>query len=195
MSPHHDYLVPSVTRHLRAIFKGNRARIVDIGCGTGLVTAQIAALGHEVTGVDIPESGIERAQKAYPHLRFEIASVYDSDLIERVGGEVDAVVSLEVIEHLFYPKRLLEQAYQMLHKGGALILSTPYHGYWKNLAISLGDGWDPHFGVSWDGGHIKFFSVKTLTEMARAAGFRRIRSEGVGRLPWLWKSTFLVAEK
>jgi len=195
MSPHHDYLVPHVTRHVRERFRGARARVLDLGCGNGSVTASLAALGHDVMGVDISEEGIERAKKAYPHLKFAVASVYDSDLIERAGGEFDAVVSLEVIEHLYYPRRLFEQAHRLLHKGGLLVVSTPYHGYWKNLALSLVDGWDPHFGVTWDGGHIKFFSVKALTVMAGEAGFLHIRWQGVGRLPWLWKSTILVAEK
>jgi len=72
---------------------------------------------------------------------------------------------------------------------------TPYHGYLKNLVISLVGGWDRHFQVERDGGHIKFFSKRTLRRMAEAVGFRNLRFQGAGRLPWLWKSMILVAQK
>jgi 2-polyprenyl-3-methyl-5-hydroxy-6-metoxy-1,4-benzoquinol methylase len=112
-----------------------------------------------------------------------------------MGGPVECVISLEVVEHLFYPKKLFEQSHKMLINGGALILSTPYHGYLKNLALSLTNGWDRHFSVDWDGGHIKFFSRKTLAKMAFNAGFVNVRFFPVGRFPGLWKSMIMVAEK
>ena len=55
------------------------------------------------------------------------------------------VISLVVAEHLFYPRKLLEQSYQVVKPGGCIIFSTPYHGYLKNLAISVVNGWDKHF--------------------------------------------------
>ena len=105
------------------------------------------------------------------------------------------MIALEVVEHLFYPKKLFEQSYQLLRTGGYLILSTPYHGYLKNLACSFVNGWDRHFSVDWDGGHIKFFSKKTLEQMACNAGFKSPRSRGIGRVPGLWKSMLMVSEK
>lgn len=195
MNHSHAYLLPAVNRRLATLHGRRKARLVDLGCGNGYVTAKLASLGHEVIGVDAAPDGIAIAKEAYPELHFEVASVYDDDLATVVGTEVDTVVSLEVIEHLYYPKRLLEQAYRILRPGGSLILSTPYHGYLKNLALSLANGWDRHWSVEWDGGHIKFFSEKSLGRMAREAGFRRIYFEGVGRAPLLWKSMILLAEK
>ncbi|MFO0755041.1 MAG: class I SAM-dependent methyltransferase [Byssovorax sp.] len=194
MNHSHAYLLPPVTRRLDAL--GCRtARVVDLGCGNGYVTAKLHALGHDVVGIDAAPDGIAIAREAYPELRFEVASVYDDDLATIVGTDVDIVVCLEVIEHLYAPKKLLEQAYRILRPGGAILLSTPYHGYLKNLALSVMNGWDRHFSVGWEGGHIKFFSEKTLGEMAREVGFRSVRFEGVGRAPLLWKSMILHAEK
>lgn len=79
--------------------------------------------------------------------------------------------------------------------GGTLILTTPYHGYLKNLALALTGKMDKHFTVDWDCGHIKFFSVKTLTQMVAEQGFRNIRFAFAGRCPYLWKSMVLCAEK
>src|SRR5690348_5849507 len=87
----HAYLLPGVLRHLERCFGGRRVRLVDLGCGNGFVTAKLAALGHEVMGFDASPDGIEHAKKAHPELRFEVASVYEPDLAQRVGGPVDAV--------------------------------------------------------------------------------------------------------
>lgn len=79
-------------------------------------------------------------------------------------------------------------------RGGEIIISTPYHGYLKNLVISLLNGWDKHFTALWDGGHIKFWSRKTLTQLLEEFGFEIVAFKGSGRLPYLWKSMFIKAQ-
>ena len=111
------------------------------------------------------------------------------------GGEFDAVVSTEVIEHLFLPRQLLDLAFARLRPGGFLLVTTPYHGYLKNLALALFNRWDSHWSPQWDGGHVKFWSRRTLTTLLEAQGFRVLEFRGAGRFPWLWKSMVLVAEK
>ena len=77
---------------------------------------------------------------------------------------------------------------------GRLILSTPYHGYLKNVALAVSGRLDAHHTVLWDGGHIKFFSRRTLEEMLRQGGFKPLEFVGAGRLPYLWKSMVISAE-
>lgn len=190
----HPYIVPAVMRNLRQITGGKPARILDLGCGNGYVASLIAGEGHSVMGFDVSPDGVEIARKAHPQIEFEVASIYNDDLV-KYADMFDVVVSIEVIEHLIYPKELFRRSLQVLKPGGSLILTTPYHGYLKNLALSLANGWDRHFDVEWDGGHIKFFSDPALQAMAGRFGFRNFRFEGVGRLPFLWKSTVMVAQK
>jgi len=190
----HAYLVPVVIEELLRVCPGRRSQVVDLGCGNGYVTAAIAGLGYEVVGVDISESGLAIARTRYPRIRFELASVYDPDLVARVRGPVHAVVALEVVEHLYHPRRLFEASCRLLPDGGTLIVSTPFHGYLKNLAIALVGGWDRHFEVELDGGHVKFFSKATLSRIAAEAGFRRVLFLGAGRIPWLWKSMVVSFE-
>jgi 2-polyprenyl-3-methyl-5-hydroxy-6-metoxy-1,4-benzoquinol methylase len=115
--------------------------------------------------------------------------------LSEIASQADCVVSLEVIEHLLYPRKLLELAHTALRPGGVLIVSTPYHGYLKNLALSVANGWDRHFGVDWDGGHVKFFSPTTLRTMASRVGFQDIKISGIGRFPMLWKAMVLSARR
>jgi 2-polyprenyl-3-methyl-5-hydroxy-6-metoxy-1,4-benzoquinol methylase len=167
----HEYLLPFVLKRGREISQGKSIKVVDLGCGNGYVASRVAEQGHSVTGVDVSSDGIEIARASFPGISYHLCSVYEDDLLDKIGGEVDCVISLEVVEHLFFPKKLFEQSRRVLVNGGSLIISTPYHGYLKNLALSLTNGWDRHFGVDWDGGHIKFFSKKTLAQMASNAEF------------------------
>ena len=73
------------------------------------------------------------------------------------------------------------------------MLTTPYHGYLKNLALSVFGKWDAHFTSEWEGGHIKFWSRATLTNLLGNAGFEVFEFSGVGRVPYLWKSMILVS--
>src|SRR5688500_18085311 len=116
----HRYLVPAILDELSRIRPSAPQWILDLGCGNGSVSARLAALGHSVVGVDVSKDGIEIAAAAYPEVDFRLASVYDSDL-GHAGDGFDVVVSLEVIEHLFHPARLLRQAWSRLKPGGFLL--------------------------------------------------------------------------
>jgi 2-polyprenyl-3-methyl-5-hydroxy-6-metoxy-1,4-benzoquinol methylase len=107
----------------------------------------------------------------------------------------DAAISTEVVEHLFAPHLLPRFARETLRPAGYLIISTPYHGYVKNLVLSILDKWDFHHGPLWHGGHIKFWSRRTLSLLLEQNGFKMVEFHGVGRLPFLWKSMILVARK
>ena len=69
------------------------------------------------------------------------------------------------------------------------------HGYVKNLALAASGKLDAHFTARWDGGHIKFWSRRTLTTLLTEAGFEPIAFRGAGRWPWLWKSMLIAARK
>lgn len=191
----HKYILPVVLRQIQFLYHDKPVQILDVGCGNGYAAAQLAQRGHIVSAIDVSLDDIEIARAAYPDIRFEVCSLYEDDLGKVISQPVDCVIALEVVEHLFFPKRLFEKSFGILKAGGYLIVSTPYHGYLKNLATSVVGGWDRHFGVDSDGGHIKFFSKKTLAEMAFKSGFENPDFHGVGRFPWLWKSMIMVVEK
>ena len=78
--------------------------------------------------------------------------------------------------------------------GGRFILTTPYHGYLKNLSIALAGKADRHYSALWEGGHIKFWSRRTLAILLREAGFRNMAFTGAGRIPYLWRHMVFSAE-
>lgn len=191
----HAYLSNPLLNIIRSLYRGKAVKILDVGCGNGYITSRLAELGHSVVGIDVSQDGIDIARSTYPHIQFYACSLYESKYKELVDGFLDCVISIEVMEHLYYPRSLFRMSYQLLKPGGYLIVSTPYHGYLKNLALSLLNGWDRHFEVDMDGGHIKFFSKNTLSSLAQEAGFNNNHFQGVGRFPCLWKSMIMVFKK
>ena len=123
----------------------------------------------------------------------ELGSAYD-DLAARYG-RFPAVISLEVVEHLYFPRKFAATLFSLVEEGGIAIVSTPYHGYWKNLALAVSGRMDSHFTALWDHGHIKFWSIATLRTLLEEAGFVDIRFERVGRIPVLAKSMIAIARR
>ena len=168
--------------------------ICDLGCGNGYITTRLASLGYDLTGVDLSQSGLEIARNTNGNIRYVQASI-DSLLSSRLGNHFDLVLSSDVIEHLYRPSDLLEAARSVLKTHGGLIIGTPYHGYLKNLALALTGKMDTHFSALHDGGHIKFFSIKTLSRLMQASGFDVLQFTFYGRAPWLWKNMICSARK
>jgi len=186
----HTYLLPAI---LKLLPENKHLTILDAGCGNGYIAGKMAELGHSVIGIDLAEDGIAIARQAYPHIRFEVASVYED--LRRIAADVDLVISSEVIEHLFYPRAYLTNIWRVLHPGGSLIITTPYHGYIKNILIALLGYWDKHHSPNQEGGHIKFFSRKTISELLLETGFSEITFNNAGRIPWVWKSMVCRVKK
>ncbi len=168
-------------------------RVFDLGCGNGAFASQLAARGFEVVGVDVSTSGIEHARAAFRSPKFEIASAYDD--LQSTFGQFDVVISLEVVEHLYSPRKWAANLQSLLRPGGLAIVSTPYHGYWKNLALSLTGRWDAHIDPLWDHGHIKLWSIATLSRLLVESGFEVESVRRVGRLAPFAKSMVMAARR
>lgn len=188
-----DYIVPEVLRILSNL---KVKRVCDLGSGNGVLANAIRQVGYYSSGVEYDLQGVELSKRNYPEINFYNLGVQDDPkrIIDNENQLFDVVVSTEVIEHLFSPHQLPQFARKLLYEGGYLVISTPYHGYLKNLALSVFNKWDKHHTVLWHGGHIKFWSRKTLTQLLQENGFKVVGFVGAGRFPFLWKSMILVAK-
>jgi 2-polyprenyl-3-methyl-5-hydroxy-6-metoxy-1,4-benzoquinol methylase len=194
LNPSHDYLVPSVLKILGSLhLPQDRNRIFELGCGNGAVAEVLTRHGYQLTGVDVSVQGVEQAQRRHPHLSLQLGSAYDC--LANTYGRFPVVISLEVVEHLYDPRAFARNLFNLVESSGAAIVSTPYHGYWKNLAMALTGRMDQHFTALWDHGHIKFWSMATLRQLLQEAGFRSITFRRVGRVPALAKSMIAIATK
>ncbi len=190
----HHYLVPSLLNILAALsLPPEKQRVFELGCGNGAVAAVLAENGYQATGVDVSTQGLEQAQRRYPQLSLRPGSAYDD--LAATYGRFPIVVSLEVVEHLYAPRAFAKTLYDLVESSGTAIISTPYHGYWKNLALALTGRMDAHFTALWDHGHIKFWSMRTLMALLLEVGFKDITFMRVGRIPALAKSLIAIAKK
>ena len=178
---------------LTMLNKDTNSCILDLGCGNGHLVSYLVKQGHDAYGTDASENGIAIAKKEYPG-RFFLQDLSTDKLpVELQKLKFDTIVSTEVIEHLYNPDGFIEFCKNVLQKHGELIISTPYHGYWKNLLLAILDKWDSHHDPTWHGGHIKFWSKKTLTKLLTDKGFTVTEFKGCGRAPYFWKSMIIKA--
>ncbi|HYE03778.1 MAG TPA: class I SAM-dependent methyltransferase [Phycisphaerales bacterium] len=186
------YLGPAI--HALLPPPGTHPRVLDVGCGNGYWCGRLLERGYRCVGVDTSDEGIAIARRSHPGARFERLAA-ERDVLERLGEDpFDVVLSTEVVEHLYDPRAWAAACFASLRPGGRLICSTPYHGYLKNVMLAATNHWDRHHDPMWDGGHIKFWSRRTLANLLAEAGFVNIRFRGAGRLPWLWKSMVLAGD-
>ena len=92
-------------------------RILDVGCGTGQLTQQIAAAGAEVIGIDSAPGMIAQARQNYPQLQFEVADARDFHFDE----SLDAVFSSAVLHWVHEHERVAASVFNSLKPGGRFV--------------------------------------------------------------------------
>jgi ubiquinone/menaquinone biosynthesis C-methylase UbiE len=101
--------------------------IADLGCGTGRITSHLAAAGLDVFGIDLSPGMIEVARKNYPHLRFDVGSVFNLDLKDN-----DLAGALLWYSLVHTPRSQLPTAFAETHRvlqpGGHLIYAYKASG-------------------------------------------------------------------
>ncbi len=188
-----EYLLAPLFELAGAIRDG--MRVLDVGCGNGYLASKFIERGCRVVGLDLSEQGISIARMAHPKGRFEVFAA-DMRVLQNLGEEpFDLVISTEVVEHLMQPREYAAGCFAALKPGGKFVCSTPFHGYWKNLALALTNKFDFHANPLWDGGHIKLWSRKTLSALLTEMGFVDLQFRGAGRVPYLWKSMVMSGTK
>jgi 2-polyprenyl-3-methyl-5-hydroxy-6-metoxy-1,4-benzoquinol methylase len=181
---------------LEKILSESNSKILDVGCGNGSIANYLISKGFDVYGIDASTQGITIANQSNPG-RFFVQDLDSPNLPDELAAlKFNTIISTEVIEHLYAPRTFVAFCKKILMEsgGGEFILSTPYNGYLKNILISLFDKWDHHLNPLWDGGHIKYWSRSTLTQLLREQNFEIIDFKGAGRIPYLWKSMLIKAK-
>lgn len=163
--------------------------VLDIGCGGGLFTKAMYDAGYAVTGMDISEKAINLARKQFSECKFKIIT---NGIIPSPDETFAAVWCTEVIEHVLDVHMFLSEINRVLKPGGILILTTPYHGWLKNLLIAL-FRFDRHFDP--EGSHIRFFGRVGLSRCLIKSGFIPLSFQGIGRICKIYRTWFVVSKK
>ncbi|HEY9691118.1 MAG TPA: class I SAM-dependent methyltransferase [Oculatellaceae cyanobacterium] len=146
--------------------------LLEVGTGFGIFCEEIQKLGvfQRVIGVeptpDLAETcrnrGIEIIEEPIEQVDFG-------------NTQIDVIVNFEVIEHLFSPKEFLEKCYQLLSKGGILIITCPNSKGFD--IVNLGDK-----SSAVDNEHINLFNLNSLAKLLENCGFEVVEQQTPGRL-------------
>lgn len=187
-----NYIFKPILKHVKT---DKDKVILDVGCGNGWLVNELIKIGYDAYGIDASYTGIHIANQLNSG-RFYVHDVNNEDCpAELTNKKFKVIISTEVIEHLYNPKRYIQfcKSILLLAGGGKLIITTPYHGYLKNVLLAVAGKMDHHYSPLWLGGHIKFWSESTLTKLLTEEGFSVENFEGCGRIPYLWKSMLVEA--
>ncbi len=109
--------------------------ILDLGCGTGILTARLFELGNRVVGIDSSHSMIEKAKDQFPEIEFRVCNALDLPFEQ----EFDVVFSNAVFHWIDDHDLLIKNIYKSLHDSGLLICEFGAHGNIKTIEIAFSE--------------------------------------------------------
>jgi 2-polyprenyl-6-hydroxyphenyl methylase/3-demethylubiquinone-9 3-methyltransferase len=163
-------------------------RVADIGCGAGLISEPLAKAGAAVTAIDASERNIAIARRHAKDAGLEIN--YRCSLPEQLaaeGASFDAVLSLEVVEHVTDVRLFLKTIAGLVRPGGRLILGTM-----NRTALSWLIGivaaewvlrWLPRGTHEWS----RFVKPKETASLLKEFGFVEVELHGIVFNPFVWR--------
>ncbi|MDR3351889.1 MAG: bifunctional 2-polyprenyl-6-hydroxyphenol methylase/3-demethylubiquinol 3-O-methyltransferase UbiG [Zoogloeaceae bacterium] len=157
-----------IERHLPLAGK----RILDVGCGGGLLSEGMAARGAHVIGIDLGEKalGVARLHLLESGLAVEYRQVAAEDLAEAEPESFDAVTCLELLEHVPEPARLVRACAQLVKPGGKVFFSTLNRTPKAYLLAVLGAEYLLNLLPKGTHEYARFIRPSELARWCRAAG-------------------------
>jgi 2-polyprenyl-3-methyl-5-hydroxy-6-metoxy-1,4-benzoquinol methylase len=156
------------------------ARVLDVGCGEGRFSAELARAGREPVGIDVAEEPLRRARARDPAL--DLRRVSPAGPWPLADVSFDAVWAGEVIEHVADTAGWLSEVRRVLRSGGVLVLSTPAHELLTRMALGVSRR---AFEARLDprGDHLRFYTRRALVTLLQDFGFAEIETRARGGLP------------
>ena len=145
-------------------------RLLDVGCAEAYITKtlqNVAGKPFRVTGVDVNPDSLQEAQSYCDEV-----VLTDIEKPLPIGGQFDAIVLADVIEHVRNPYQLVIQARELLAQDGVLLVSVPNVAHWTvRLSMLLGRfNYRPR-GIL-DRTHLRFFTLQSLHALFDETGLR-----------------------
>jgi len=187
-----DYITSQIAGEFGRDLRQPRAfeglRILDIGCGGGLLSEPMARLGAEVTGADAAERNIPvaRVHAEAQGLKIDYRHTTAEALAE-AGERYDVVLNMEVVEHVADPLAYLTACQQLLKPGGLMLCSTMNRNA-KSFAMAIiGAEWVMRWLPKGTHDWAKFITPDELYDLIRRAGLDPVDRKGMVFNPVSWR--------
>jgi 2-polyprenyl-3-methyl-5-hydroxy-6-metoxy-1,4-benzoquinol methylase len=169
--------------------------VLDVGCGSGVVTSHLAQRGARAVGIDANPEAIEFARRQFGACaRFQLGLVDDGFTVD---APVDKAYCLEVVEHVYRPQALsmLVRIRETLRPGGRLLLTTPnYRSLWPVIEWLMDRS--GRFAEMAGAQHVEHYHGRRLAELCAEAGLQLVTMRSMGALsPWLAFLSWRAAER
>ncbi len=163
-------------------------RILDIGCGGGLLTEPMARLGATVVGADAAERNIPVARLHAEQSGLQIDYRHTTaEAMAEAGEQFDVILNMEVVEHVSNPAAYLSACHALLKPGGLMICSTLNRNTKSYLMAIVGAEhvmrWLPKGTHEWN----KFITPDELYGLLQGAGLKPVDRKGFVFNPVLWR--------
>ncbi|GLT08625.1 bifunctional 2-polyprenyl-6-hydroxyphenol methylase/3-demethylubiquinol 3-O-methyltransferase UbiG [Sulfitobacter porphyrae] len=189
-----DYITSQIAgefdRDLKAADPFEGLRILDIGCGGGLLAEPMARLGADVVGADAAEGNIPVARVHAEQSGLDIDYRHTTaEAMAEAGEQFDVVLNMEVVEHVASPIDYLTACHDLLKPGGLHICSTINRNP-KSFAMAIVGAehimrWLPKGTHEWS----KFITPDELFDLLRQAGLEPVDRKGFvfNPIAWTWR--------
>ena len=187
-----DYITRQIAaefgRDLTAPLPFAGLRLLDIGCGGGLLSEPMARLGADVVGADAAERNIPVARIHAEQSGLEIDYRHTTaEALTAAGERFDVVLNMEVVEHVADPPAYLTACHDLLKPGGLMVCSTLNRNA-KSFALAIVGAewvmrWLPKGTHDWQ----KFITPDELYALLRRAGLDPVDRKGMVFNPVSWR--------
>jgi 2-polyprenyl-6-hydroxyphenyl methylase / 3-demethylubiquinone-9 3-methyltransferase len=176
----------------KPIFKD--LKLLDVGCGGGILSEPLARLGGKVTSIDASQKNIEiaKAHSKKQGLKITYINTTVEDLSKKKNESFDIIFCLEIIEHVNIPEDFLEKCITMLKPGGIIFISTMNRTIKSYLLAIIGAEyllkWLPIGTHSWE----KFLKPSEINSIIRKNSCRTFDVAGMEYNPLKKEKWFLT---
>lgn len=117
---------PLRTNFILETLKISQPKILDVGCGGGILSEALARTGAQVTGIDLSEESLKAARAHANQSGLEVEYLYEraEDLAEKRAGTYDVVTCMEMLEHVPDPSKVIAACVKAVKPGGHIFFST-----------------------------------------------------------------------
>jgi 2-polyprenyl-3-methyl-5-hydroxy-6-metoxy-1,4-benzoquinol methylase len=165
-------------------------RVLDLGCGEGVLASALRAAGVEVLAADVAAEPLRRAAERDPEL--ELALLGSEAEWSLPDAHFDVVWAGEVIEHVLDTAAWMSEVRRVLRSGGRLLLTTPSLGRAQLLTAAASRRvFAARFAPRGD--HLRFYSAATLRELIASFRYERVEVRAAGGLPGARRSLLASA--